>query len=180
MKKILIIIMLCEVTSSYAQVPPPPFAASTETWVIELDDGTTQIWSDYINLPTCNKEAYKKNKADCRRGEEGILYSYNAKYIKKHKDILCPAPWRVPSERDLHAYYDCRLHGRHETDFCQMYPFLFIPYRKYNGYRMTALDGITLILFFQPLNEADAARFLNPWVPQKTAFDLVRCIQTGH
>jgi hypothetical protein len=100
MKKILTIMMFCGFMSAFAQAPPP-HAASTETWEIELPNGVTQIWSDYINLPECNKEEYDdSNKADCHRSEE-IFYAYNAGYVEKYVDKLCPAPWRLPTSKDV-------------------------------------------------------------------------------
>ena len=92
----LTIIMLCGALSAYAQdPPPPPHAASTETWVVELDDGSTQIWSDYINIPECNVEDDKETYADCHRAD-GIYYAYLEKYVKINASVLCPDPWRLP------------------------------------------------------------------------------------
>jgi hypothetical protein len=62
MKKILIILMLCGVCYSYAQ-DTPRYAASTKTWVFGY-----QIWSDAIQIPSCNKSSFKVSftEPDCR------------------------------------------------------------------------------------------------------------------
>jgi hypothetical protein len=98
MKKIFTIMLLLGFVSAFAQAPPP-HAASTETWEIEKGD-VTYIWSDYINLPECNKEEHSESKADCHRAE-GLFYKYNTDYVEKYADKLCPAPWRLPTSKDV-------------------------------------------------------------------------------
>jgi hypothetical protein len=116
MKKLLTIIMLCGVCYGYAQ-DTPPYAASTKTWVVEGDDGVTRIWSDYINMPECNKEGDKNDP--CHRGQ-GIFYSYNEKYIKKRKKEMCPLPWRIPTTKD-YDIVEGSYHQRVRIDFDNYY-----------------------------------------------------------
>jgi hypothetical protein len=95
-------------------ITTPPFAASTQMWEIELDDGTTQIWSDYINLPECNKEELNNEKADCYR-DMGIFYKYDIKYANEKRTVLCPSPWRMPAITELEQLAD---YGAVSDDRC--------------------------------------------------------------
>jgi hypothetical protein len=111
-KTLLTILMLCGVMCGYAQKAPPP-AASTMTWVIK-SYGVTQTWSDYINLPTCNKKDYDGgsayiSKADCRNNP-GYYYLYSLPYVKQNADNLCPSPWRIPTKNDLRVVVDSQSH----------------------------------------------------------------------
>jgi hypothetical protein len=105
MKKILTILMLCGVMNSYAQ-NTPPHAASKKTWVIKAN-GVTQIWSDHVNLPDCNKadyhgySVYSGEDDDCRKNVTGRYYLYSFYYVFRHAKKLCPSPWRVPTKKDF-------------------------------------------------------------------------------
>jgi uncharacterized protein (TIGR02145 family) len=80
----------------------PQYAASTKTWTVG-----SQIWSDVINIPACDHDAYT-NSNDvpyCRSyTTSGIKwYYYNWPYVNANKNTLCPSPWRVPSREDFIA-----------------------------------------------------------------------------
>jgi uncharacterized protein (TIGR02145 family) len=82
----------------------PPFAASGKTWKLKGTDGTVkQIWSDHIQMPDCDKEEFDGADIDCRsitiNGTTYYLYSWN--YVLVHSEIMCPYPWRIPSESDI-------------------------------------------------------------------------------
>jgi hypothetical protein len=84
-----LMIVAAAVCSGYAQ-KTPPHAASTRTWVVEAE-GATYIWSDYINLPECNKQ----EGDDCKRGQ-AVFYLYSMEYVRANTRTLCPHPWRMP------------------------------------------------------------------------------------
>jgi hypothetical protein len=102
MKKLLTIFMFCGVCCGYAQ-NTPPYAASTKTWVIKADS-ITQIWSDVIQIPACNKANFKVSNVvpQCRSYKVNMntYYYYNWAYVNANASKLCPSPWRVPIGRD--------------------------------------------------------------------------------
>jgi uncharacterized protein (TIGR02145 family) len=81
---------------------PPPHAASKKKWFIQ-GNGITQIWSDAIEVPACNKLTFEGTSADCRNnpGYRGYLYSWL--YVSNNAAMLCPAPWKVPAREDFIA-----------------------------------------------------------------------------
>jgi uncharacterized protein (TIGR02145 family) len=116
MKKILTIIMFCGIIGGYAQ-NTPPYAASTQTWVIEGND-ISQTWSDHINVPACDKTNFNGGtteapRADCRNNP-GYYYLYSWSYVNENAATLCPAPWRVPTKDDFIAL-DKALGGTGDT-----------------------------------------------------------------
>jgi hypothetical protein len=86
------------VAVSQAALTLPPYAASTQTWTFG-----TQMWSDVINLPDCNKKSYDKYVPDCRNqiGTHPDETFYNWPYMTENANSLCPSPWRVPSKNDV-------------------------------------------------------------------------------
>jgi uncharacterized protein (TIGR02145 family) len=78
----------------------PPYAASTKTWTVG-----NQIWSDVINVPECDHDAFTNSTTDpyCRSYSiDGIKwYYYNWVYVNKNLKTLCPAQWRVPTTDDF-------------------------------------------------------------------------------
>jgi hypothetical protein len=76
--------------------PPPPHAASTKTWTFG-----NQIWSDAIRIPECNKTSFTASSdvPHCRSYTYNTIthYYYNWAYMNTNKNIMCPAPWRVPT-----------------------------------------------------------------------------------
>jgi hypothetical protein len=98
-KKVLTIIMLCGIISSYAQ-NIPRYAATTETW-----NFGGQTWSDAIRVPECNKEDFTKSDTDpqCRSyiGDGNTWYYYNWPYVNANAATMCPSPWRVPAKEDF-------------------------------------------------------------------------------
>jgi uncharacterized protein (TIGR02145 family) len=75
--------------------------ATSETWKIG-----NQEWSDAVTATACNKTTFdggeKTNfNADCRSNpnQKGDLFSWCAVY--RFQDQLCPAPWRVPTKKDI-------------------------------------------------------------------------------
>ena len=79
----------------------------------------TQIWSDVINDPACNKEDFNGGAnsdplADGRNNDQdGYLYSWP--YVQQHAAALCPDGWRVPTADDF-AALDKALGGTGEND----------------------------------------------------------------
>jgi uncharacterized protein (TIGR02145 family) len=80
----------------------PPYAASSQIWVIG-----DQSWSDAIHVPECNKDDFGDNTISplCRSytHQETTYYYYNWPYAGQNGDVLCPAPWRVPTKDDFIA-----------------------------------------------------------------------------
>jgi uncharacterized protein (TIGR02145 family) len=78
----------------------PQYAASTKTWTVG-----SQIWSDVINAPECDHNAFTNSDTDpyCRSYTiNGIKwYYYNWPYVNKNQNTLCPSPWRVPTSEDF-------------------------------------------------------------------------------
>jgi hypothetical protein len=80
----------------------PQYAASTKTWTVK-----SQIWSDVINVPECDHDAFTNSNTDpyCRsyttNGKK--YYYYNWPYVDKNQNTLCPSPWRVPTVDDFIA-----------------------------------------------------------------------------
>jgi hypothetical protein len=79
----------------------PPDAASAKTWTY---GGLT--WSDAIRMPSgCNKSsiAISNTIPDCRSytSNGNTWYYYNWTYVTQNATVLCPYPWRVPTESDL-------------------------------------------------------------------------------
>jgi uncharacterized protein (TIGR02145 family) len=86
-------------------VPPPPGAASTQTWVIG-----TQTWSaplkkaqtgctestDFGTSNTPTTAMYRSSGLYTGSG-----YLYNWKCVSEQSTDLCPSPWRVPTATDL-------------------------------------------------------------------------------
>jgi hypothetical protein len=134
MKKILTIIMLCGVCYGYAQ-DTPPYAASTKTWVIEDDDGVTRTWSDYINMPECNKEGGMYDT--CHRAD-GIYYSYSSKYVKSHANQLCPTPWRLHTHDDYALLPPASAHAM--ADFLNVHGVLLV-----SGFQVIPTDRLLLV-----------------------------------
>lgn len=91
--------MLCGVICGYAQ-NTPPFSASTETWTFG-----DQTWSDAIQISECNKTSFTNTPTNpqCRNYtyEGKTFYYYNWAYVNTNAIILCPSPWRVPTEADF-------------------------------------------------------------------------------
>jgi hypothetical protein len=80
--------------------PPPPNAASTNTWVLG-----GLLWSDAIQVTSCNELSLPNdyNTPACGTyGENGdTWYYYNAEYVRSYANqVLCPSPWRVPTVED--------------------------------------------------------------------------------
>ena len=76
--------------------------ASNRTWTVD-----SQIWSDAVQASNCNKTSFNGGRlseafySDCRSNPDfsGDLFSWCA--VVKFQDVLCPAPWRVPTKQDL-------------------------------------------------------------------------------
>ncbi|MDR3350941.1 MAG: BACON domain-containing protein [Prevotellaceae bacterium] len=81
----------------------PPYAASTQTWVLG-----TQIWSDVIQWPECNKSSFNTPPADCRSYTSGTntWYYYGFGFASGN---LCKSPWRVPRYDDLMTLHNAGL-----------------------------------------------------------------------
>jgi hypothetical protein len=86
----------------------PPLAASTQTWVI-TGNGITQIWSDRINVPVCDKDSYVNDNSNpqCRSHTLNSVkyYYYNWPYVNANQTTMCPpgSNWRVPTKDDFVA-----------------------------------------------------------------------------
>jgi hypothetical protein len=81
-------------------VNAPQYAASTKTWRVG-----SQVWSDAIRIPACNKEAFTSSTAttQCRSYTSGTStwYYYNWVYVDENQNTLCPSPWHVPSREEV-------------------------------------------------------------------------------
>jgi hypothetical protein len=89
-------------TPFHDNVNVPWYAASAKTWKVG-----NQIWSDVINIPTCDKEPFTNSNTDpqCRSYtvDRVKYYYYNWPYVNANASTLCPSPWRVPSGNDYIA-----------------------------------------------------------------------------
>ena len=99
--------------------------ATDQTWIVG-----NQIWSDAVQASNCSEKTtyeggfsfFEGNrfsgnyKSDCRSnpGQKGDLFSWCA--VARFKEILCPAPWRVPTREDFEAL-DIALGGTGDDDF---------------------------------------------------------------
>jgi uncharacterized protein (TIGR02145 family) len=97
-------------TIALAQEALPFYAASTQTWTIG-----NQTWSDFIQIPACDKEDYENNTTEprCRSYtvSQGIhCFYYNWAYVSQQAAMLCPSPWRVPTTHDF-VTLDIALEG---------------------------------------------------------------------
>ena len=79
--------------------------ASTQTWTFGSGGGA-RTWSDAVTSNRCNKGTFAGGapnnfNADCRSNpnQSGNLFSWCA--VHRFGDILCPAPWRVPTTLDF-------------------------------------------------------------------------------
>jgi hypothetical protein len=56
-------------------------------------------------MPECKKEYFfdGHTESDCYSDtvDGKTWYYYNWAYVNKHKDKMCPAPWRVPTKEDF-------------------------------------------------------------------------------
>jgi hypothetical protein len=81
--------------SQDARPAPPPYAASTITWVVG-----DQTWSDYIQMPGCASIGWKESDTEpaCRTyGGVHNAYEYNWAYVNANAERMCPSPWHIPS-----------------------------------------------------------------------------------
>jgi hypothetical protein len=83
---------------------PPPFAISASTYSLG-----SQIWSDrvYANTVPCELKSTTLTKLSTPQyiiRTEGTYYNWYCIDASAH--ILCPSPWRVPTEEDLLALRD--------------------------------------------------------------------------
>jgi uncharacterized protein (TIGR02145 family) len=78
----------------------PPYAASTQIWTTSHSAGTL-IWSDEIEVPACSTTTWAyNNNLNCTNCANGG-YIYNGYYVRTYADVLCPSPWRLPSNDDF-------------------------------------------------------------------------------
>jgi uncharacterized protein (TIGR02145 family) len=82
------------------------------TTTIVGSNGTTQTWSAHVFAAGCEKNDYdggavSNYNTDCRKSSDasrnytgyGDLFSWCA--VVKHRDMLCPEPWRVPTKEEF-------------------------------------------------------------------------------
>ena len=89
-------------TPGFGQTPGTVSFLTPKTWTVG-----NQIWSDVVIASNCQKttfaginESDTTYNADCRHNPGfGDLFSWCA--IQRFQNILCPAPWRVPSAQDF-------------------------------------------------------------------------------
>jgi len=72
--------------------------------VVIEGNGIAQIWSGAVTATACQKTTFNDSilsNADCRSnpGFPGDLFSWCA--VIRFADVLCPHPWRVPTEQDF-------------------------------------------------------------------------------
>lgn len=83
----------------------PTFAASNKIW--KFGD---QVWSDAIRTPACSKpdNSWDDLTPDCRsyNGLSNTWHYYNWSYVERYAALLCPYPWRVPTEQDYSVLFE--------------------------------------------------------------------------
>jgi uncharacterized protein (TIGR02145 family) len=107
---------------------------TNKTWVVD-----NQEWSDVVMSTSCRKKTFTTATgrdddgrwlpvADCRSNPGyGDLFSGGA--INEFKDLLCPAPWRVPTMQDFYDL-DVALGGGGRGRGCRL-DFIQIVSEKY-------------------------------------------------
>ncbi len=81
--------------------------ATNQTWFIPTNNDSLQVWSDAVVSAQCDKTTFDIGISsapvmDCRNainGFNGHYFSWCS--VMRYKDILCPAPWRVPTVNDF-------------------------------------------------------------------------------
>jgi uncharacterized protein (TIGR02145 family) len=92
------------ITVNAVATTTPTYAASTKTWTVG-----GQIWSDVINIPACDHDAFTNSTTEsyCRSYTAGgkKWYYYNWTYVNANKNTLCPSSslWRLPMMNDFIA-----------------------------------------------------------------------------
>jgi hypothetical protein len=94
------------VTVTQAARTTPPNAASSQTWTFG-----NQLWSDAIHVPTCTggtSFTESDTGPKCRSYTEGAntWFYYNWYYVNQNAAVLCPSPWRVPTQSDFNTLKD--------------------------------------------------------------------------
>jgi uncharacterized protein (TIGR02145 family) len=97
-----------EVVVEQEGITAPADAMTNSIWVVSGAEGT-QIWSDAINVPACNKTDFVGDTApgvttasDCRNNPNAEYgYLYTMKYIIDNAETICPEGWRVPGPDDF-------------------------------------------------------------------------------
>ena len=83
---------------------------ATQTWPITGTGANAhirQVWSDAVAVSGCDKTDFvelgiEPYTMDCRRAINGFHGHYFSWcFMKRYEDLLCPAPWRVPSRQDF-------------------------------------------------------------------------------
>ena len=85
-----------------------PYFATDQIWTIPGADGRpTQIWSDAVRAPGCDKETFAGGfGADCRRSGNGFDgHFFNWCMVVRFANVLCPYPWRVPTSDDFYDLF---------------------------------------------------------------------------
>jgi len=90
-----------------------PYFATDRIWTIE-GTGETQIWSDAVRAPGCDKTNFSGSdpgfpgplRVDCRNAVNG----FNGHYftwclVMRYAEQLCPYPWRVPTMEDFRTLH---------------------------------------------------------------------------
>ena len=104
-------------TNALAFTLGTPYFASTTTWTVPGTGGrATQVWSDVVRAPGCNKTTFAGGStgnfnADCRNATNGFHGHYFTWcMVMRFADVLCPGDWRVPT-RDDFVNLDMNLGG---------------------------------------------------------------------
>jgi hypothetical protein len=81
-----------------ATIDPPPYAASTQTWVYG-----SQIWSDRIvaTPSNCTQTDNLSTSNEYKVYDGRYYYSWTCAY--NNRNDFCPSPWRLPSLSDFRA-----------------------------------------------------------------------------
>jgi len=112
-------------------------------WTVE-GNGVFQIWSDAVTATDCQKETFSFGDdqniilghhfylADCRSnpGFPGDLFSWCA--VVHFADVLCPYPWRVPTQQDFSDL----------NTVLEYYEHLRLDARRMIGYHQRQIDQI--------------------------------------
>jgi uncharacterized protein (TIGR02145 family) len=99
--------------------------ASTTQLVVSAANGAPQtIWSDVVMATGCDKSTFNAGDgdtikgtellSDCRRSSVGDGDFFSQCAMFRYANVLCPAPWRVPTEQDF-VNLDLALGGTGEN-----------------------------------------------------------------
>jgi hypothetical protein len=155
--------------------------ASTQTWVFG-----NRTWSDAIQIPECNKTDFANSDTDpqCRSYTYNghLFYYYNWPYVDVNKNILCPAPWRVPNQSDFSALigntnYTALINAWLKSGWCAAGPILDGYYGAGNVWSTTTVNSsLSVALQYHDLGLNPASNLLTTNTSKYVGLQ-VRCVK---